>query len=215
MEQANFSNSKNTETILAVSNKHWLASVLPAILTFLSIIWILSFDLLNAIMGIALLFYSGTWFLSNRNTSWVLTNDLLIIKSGFLPWKKIYYEIPKEDIYEAYFSQGVAGSLIGYATLVVRRNDGLSSFFTFTKMTNKEEIVGNINTLVGKLKKQQEHIVANTGEVVKELKKQNNQSFQNYSVADELYKLSTLREKGLITEEEFNSQKKKLIENQS
>lgn len=80
-------------------------------------------------------------------------------------------------------------------------------------MTNKEEIVGNINTLVGRLKKQQEHIVANTGEVVKELKKQNNQSLQNYSVADELYKFLTLREKSLIAEEELNSQKKKLIEN--
>ena len=36
-------------------------------------------------------------------------------------------------------------------------------------------------------------------------------SKENESVADELIKLNELKEKGLLTEEEFNEQKKKLL----
>ena len=50
------------------------------------------------------------------------------------------------------------------------------------------------------------------------LVKKINSSFQNsnkasshYSIADELTKLGKLKEKGLLTEEEFNEQKKKLL----
>lgn len=208
MEQVNFLHNKNTEIILAYSKKHWFASILPAFLVFLGIAWILSFKIFNIILGLLLLFYAGTRLLANRQTSWMLTNDLLIIKSGFLPWRRVYYEIPKEDIYEAYFTQGIAGSMLKFATIVVRRNDGSASYFSESKMADFEEMIGRINDVVVKLKKSNQHIVANTGEIVSELKRQNANA---QLIADELYKLSALKEKGLITDEEFNAQKRKLI----
>lgn len=207
MEQANFSNQRNAEIILAVSYKHWRANISPILLMIVGGILLFSSKMWGITIGVSLLYFAGTRFLSNKQTSWVLTNDLLIIKSGFLPWKRIYYEVPKEDIYEAYFSQGILDSFFGSATLVIRRTDGLASTIAFKKMTNKEDIIGNINASIREHKKYPQHIASNTSDIVQELRFQNAKS----SVADELYKLSILKEKGLISTEEFEAHKRKLI----
>ena len=104
---------------------------------------------------------------------------------------------PKEDIYEAYYSKTMFGSFLGYATITVRRTEGSTSSFFATGMTNSGEITGSINALV------------------RDLKKSPKQNFVNVnahpSLADELQKLVELKNQGLLTEEEFNAQKQKLI----
>ena len=194
MEQIGHSQGRKTETILAVSTKHWAIYILPGIATLLGLFLLI---VKSYFFAGALLLYGITKILSNRSTVWVLTNEDLVIRSGFLPWRKTYFEIPKEDIYEAYYSKTMFGSFLGYATITVRRTEGSTSSFFATGMTDPGEIIGSINALV------------------RDLKKRPQQNFVNVnahpSLADELQKLVELKNQGLLTEEEFNAQKQKLI----
>lgn len=144
-----------------------------------------------------LLIVGITKTLSNRSTSWTLTDEDLIIKSGFLPWNKIYLEIPKEDLYEALYSRGFFATIFGFGTLTIRRTEGTTSSFTTSGMTNPQEITGSINSLVREIKKKSRMNFINIT--------------NNQSVADEINKLLELKNQGLINEEEFAIQKQRLI----
>lgn len=196
MDQVRFSHDRTTGTILAISKKHWSTYIWPAFVVLLGLTFLLS---KNYIFGSIILIIGVTKILSNKSTSWTLTDEDLIIRSGFLPWRKIYFEIPKEDIYEAFYSYGFFANIFGFGNLTIRRTEGTTSSFSCSGMTNPKEIVGSINSLVREIKKNPKANFLNIN--------------SNYSVADELQKLVELKNQGLLNEDEFNAQKRKLIDN--
>ena len=80
---------------MAISKKHWSTYIWP---TFAVLLGLLFLIVKSYIFGFILIIVGITKVLSNKSTFWTLTEEDLIIKSGFLPWKKTYFEIPKEDI---------------------------------------------------------------------------------------------------------------------
>ena len=194
MEQIRFSHDRNVDTILSVSKKHWSTYIIPFFGLLLGLLFLFG---KTYFIGIGLLFFGILKILSNRSTSWLLTNEDLIIKSGFLPWKKTYFEIPKEDIFEAFYSHGLFANIFGYGRLTIRRTDGTTSAFSTGGMTNPKEIIGSINSLVREIKKNRKMNFLNVN--------------NNHSIADEINKLVELRNQGLLNDEEFNIQKQRLI----
>lgn len=63
----------------------------------------------------------------NKTFTWTFDDSKLIIKSGFLPWKKSYYTVPIEDVYEACLTQSTLSNILGRADIVIRKTDGVSS----------------------------------------------------------------------------------------
>lgn len=203
MEETKKSTLDAHSNIVCESKKHWSTYILPIILIFHAIpflfmglyggvrliVWLIA--------GVILLFVTMNSILRNLSTKWILTQEELIIKSGFLPWKKTYFEIPIETIYEAYYQYGFWAKIFGYGHLNIRRTEGSTSSFRTTAMTNCDVITQSINTEVKTLKKS------------KQVPQQS--SVTQYSVADELMKLSELMTKGIITQEEFAEQKAKLL----
>lgn len=188
--------SKDENKILCVSKKHWTSNILP--IAFLVVGCVLLIYKI-AFWGYIVIFASITKILSNRATTWTLSEEKLIIRSGFLSWKKTYFEIPREEFYEAFYSKSFWGMFLGYAQITIRRNEGITSSFSSKRMTNFKDITTSINTIASNIKKQ----------------KAQPQSFiinQNISVADEIQKLVHLKAQGILSEEEFNIQKERLLQ---
>ncbi len=194
MEQIRQSHDRTVNTILAISKKHWATYIIPLFALILGLLFVIS---KSYIFGIVLTFFGIIKILSNKSTSWTLTNEDLVIKSGFMPWRKTYFEIPKEDIYEAFYSRSMFGSMFGFGNLAIRRTEGTTSTFSCSGMTDPKEIMGSINSLVREIKKNP---------------KTNTVNFTNtISLADEIQKLVELKNQGILNDDEFNVQKQRLI----
>jgi hypothetical protein len=195
-----------------VSKKHWYSYA--ALIITIPLCYILIFKVpvfLNKyIGGITLIQYIryvpslyGIWLLyvsifgplRYASTKWVFEDDYLTIKSPSPLWNTGSFEIDISDIYEAYFRKTLVGSILGYADISVRRNDGTTSAFSESKMTNYNEIVGQINKRIADLKKEQKAP----------------QGLTSNSLSAELEKLANMRKTGTLTEEEFTEMKRKLI----
>lgn len=194
MEQIRYSHDQISKTIIAISKKHWSTYIWPVVASVLGLILLIGKSYL---LGIIFLPAGVMKILSNKSTSWILTDQELIIRSGFLPWRKTYLEIPKEDIYEAFYSNGFLANIFGYGSLTIRRTDGTTSAITNDGMTNPKEIIGAINSLVREIKKNLSGNQLN----------HNNLAI----IADEIEKLIELKNQGLIDNEEFLFYKQKLI----
>lgn len=186
------------KTILCVSKKHWFAYVFPIIIILFGVSFILSNGWISKLIGVFISLYGVYCFLAYKNTTWTLTDEELIIESGYY-LGSFYHDILIEDIYEAGYKKGIMGRILGYGMLIIKKTDGRATLIGTTKMDNIEEMVGNINALVKEKKTMPKTDFVNIPPQ------------QGNSVVDELYKLSELKDKGLLTEEEFNKQKNKLI----
>lgn len=202
------SNHRNNCKVVVESKKHWVAYILPVILLLIFgvpfLIGVLAgfYDPKNFIMlmiPLPVVFLSIFAIINNQSISWTLTEEELIIKSGFLPWKKMYYLIPVEDIYEAYYSTGFLATIFGFGDLSIRRTEGSTTGFTFRTMNKHKEISGEINSRVRgykKLKYNQPSVSLLT---------------KGNSVIDELSQMAALKKEGLLTPEEFQQMKSVLL----
>lgn len=198
--------SANHVAIICESNKHWSSYILPVFFLVLGILFIL-FGLVTSktfriilISGIIITSSSIMKILFYKSVKWILTKENLIIKFGVLPWKKTHFEVPIENIYEAYYQFGFWGKILDFGHLNIRRTEGSTTNFKATKMTNHKLLTQTINIEIKKLKK-----LAN-----QEIYKINTTT--DFSVSDELFKLNELYEKSVLTKEEFNQQKSKLLQ---
>ena len=193
-----------------VSKKHWYSYI--AIIIVFPITYILLFTapsfLDRFIEGIPLIeylryipFLYGLWFLYvsimgpilNASKKWEFENGNLTVQSSF----RGVFNMDISQIYEAYYNQKFLGSIFGFGTITVRRTDGTASNFSEKTMTNCEKMVMAINDAVLESKK-----TSNQPTIIK----------TENSLSDELKKLSELHKDGLLTDEEYEKSKRKLIE---
>lgn len=199
-ERSTSHTSARSSTVVCRSQKHGIVYVgpvlglliLPAFYYFIPIIW--------TWVPILLAATSLTMHILNlRSTSWELTEEGLTIRSGFFSWQQFHYEIHLSMIYEAYYEHGLIPNLLGYGHLNLRRTDGSTSSFRTTCMTLPDEMTGSINRLVNL---RNEALAA---------RHQGATSAGGGGLADELHKLSIVYEKGLLTREEFEQLKQRIL----
>ena len=195
METFEQSNPTNTSDIIAVSKKHWCTLIIPVILCFICLNLFLTKHPILAAICLAIAIPRTIAIL---RTSWTLTPQFLIIQGGFLPWKRIYLQIPKENIYESFYSKSLLGTIFGFSNITIRKTDGNTSGLEGYFMNNAKQFTSEINSMVYDLKKKEAPIATFV--------------HSNHSVADEIQKLAQLRNQGVITEEEFQVQKAKLMQ---
>lgn len=187
----------NDNSVVACeSKKHWVVFVIPFFMIIVGLFFMLTTMKYYIMAGIVIILFSVMKILDYKSSKWILTKNELIIKSGFMPWKKTYFDIPIENIFEAYYEHDLLSNIFGYGHLNIRRTDGSTSTFRTTKMKNQKKITSNINTMVRELKNQEK--IMNIPQSV-------------VSTVDELYKLSQLKQQGVLTDEEFERMKQKLI----
>jgi uncharacterized membrane protein YdbT with pleckstrin-like domain len=182
---------------------HWIALVMPAIATVATFVAMLllydAFDveILDIVVGIA-----GTLFLLaypvRRLVDWltshfVVTSDRIIHRRGFIA--KYSMEVPLEAINDVRFEQGIVDRMIGAGTLVVQ-SASEAGRQVFDHIRSPEDVQKTIYHQ-GELN-QQRMLTGSGGRGVP-------------STASELERLADLRARGVLTEEEFQTQKRRIL----
>jgi membrane protein YdbS with pleckstrin-like domain len=191
---------------------HWIALVLPSLATIGVVIagfWLISkFDgVVNWVvlvgMAILLIFYPVrrlVWWLTSY---FVVTTDRLIHREGWIA--KHSMEIPLEAINDVRFRQTVFERIIGAGTLVVQ-SASESGREEFKAIRNPEEVQKTIYHQ-GEMNQQRMFRTAGTTAVPPPP----SGVPMAPSTVSELERLADLRAKGVLTEDEFQAQKARIL----
>ena len=183
---------------------HWIALVMPAIATVLALaVMIVLYEtfeerILDTIVGIA-----GTLFLLaypvRRLVDWltshfVVTSDRIIHRRGFIA--KYSMEVPLEAINDVRFEQGILDRVIGAGTLIVQ-SASEAGRQVFDHIRRPEDVQKTIYHQ-GELNQQRMVAGSRGGQ-------------GSPSRTSELERLADLRARGVLTEEEFQAQKRRIL----
>lgn len=147
-------------------------------------------------LGIAGIIVTASWLVMNlvkwRTTYFVVTSHRLIYRQGVVSREGV--EIPLERVNNVNFTQSMFERLLGVGDLLIE-SGGQDGQQTFTDIAQPERVQNIIHSTI-----------QNRG----------NMRFTGApsvaSVADELERLEALRDRGTLTEDEFQEQKRRIID---
>jgi len=209
---------ENEELVLEL-RPHWIAIVVPAIVTILVVAgWILALTYApddgtsrsivvwgaSAIGVFLLIAFPVRKFIAWATSYFVVTSDRVIHREGWIAKRSM--EIPLEAINDVRFHQGVFERLIGAGDLII---SSASEFGrqVFGDIRNPEEVQKAISHQ-GELNKERMYRGGGWGSAAPA---QATMPPASASTTGELERLAELRNKGVLTEDEFQSQKKRIL----
>ncbi|HDH03813.1 MAG TPA: PH domain-containing protein [Actinobacteria bacterium] len=189
------------ERVLTEFRPHWKLLIAPVALLLLSIVVAIAFASVTEISGIVgvavpvgvvllgLGFGAKSW-VDWFFTKYIITNERLVIREGLIARRG--KEIPLERIDNVSFSQTVGERILRSGDLIVE-SAGEGGQSRYTDIPQPEETQSMIYRI------REARILALEGA-------------GNRSSADEISKLADLRDQGVITEEEFEKKKRRLLD---
>jgi membrane protein YdbS with pleckstrin-like domain len=209
---------ENEELVLEL-RPHWIAIVVPAIVTILVVAgWILALTYApddgtsrsivvwgaSAIGVFLLIAFPVRKFIAWATSYFVVTSDRVIHREGWIAKRSM--EIPLEAINDVRFHQGVFERLIGAGDLII---SSASEFGrqVFGDIRNPEEVQKAISHQ-GELNKERMYRGGGRGSAAPA---QGTMPPASASTTGELERLAELLNKGVLTEDEFQSQKKRIL----
>jgi uncharacterized membrane protein YdbT with pleckstrin-like domain len=196
------------ERVVVELRPHWIALVGPGVVALLVVIgWIVAFAkapnsgagrtvvIWGAVLvGLLLLAaYAVPRVIAWATSIFVVTTDRVIHRRGLIA--KYSMEIPLEAINDVRFEQGVFERMIGAGSLVIE-SAGERGRQAFSDIRHPEEV--------------QREIYAQ-GETNKQRMYQGGPPRGAPSTAGELERLADLRDRGVLTPEEFEAQKRRIL----
>jgi uncharacterized membrane protein YdbT with pleckstrin-like domain len=191
------------EELILDLRPHWIALVMPAIATIatLAVMTVLyeTFDesILDNVVGIAgalfLVAFPVRKLVAWLTSHFVVTSDRIIHRRGWIA--KYSMEVPLEAINDVRFEQGIVDRVIGAGTLVVQ-SASEAGRQVFDHIRNPEEV---------------QKTIYHQGELNKQRGMGGGASRPSHSSTSELERLADLRARGVLTEEEFQAQKRRLL----
>ena len=192
---------------------HWVALVGPIAVTILVIVgWILAFLYApedgsgrNAVIWaslaiglLVLIWYPLRAFIAWATSNFAVTSDRIIHREGFLA--KHTMEIPLEAINDIRFQQSLFERMVGAGDLVIQSASEFGRN-VFANIRNPEHV---------------QRTIYEQGERNKERMYRGRDAARGLSpsapaVATELERLAELRDRGVLTEAEFQNQKKRIL----
>ncbi|MGA9159243.1 MAG: PH domain-containing protein [Actinomycetota bacterium] len=212
---------ENEELVLEL-RPHWIALVMPAIVTILVIAgWILAVTYgPDSGTGRDVAFWGATavavfilfWFPVRKFVAWVtsyfvVTSDRIIHREGWIAKRSM--EIPLEAINDVRFHQGVFERMIGAGDLII---SSASEFGreVFGDIRNPEHVQKTIYQQ-GELNQNRMYRGAGRGPTAPAPAAVPTMPPASPATSGELERLAELRDRGVLTEDEFKVQKKKIL----
>jgi uncharacterized membrane protein YdbT with pleckstrin-like domain len=182
---------------------HWIALIMPAVATIAALaVMIVLYetfdeDILDNVVGVAgalfLLAYPVRKLVDWLTSHFVVTSDRIIHRRGFIA--KYSMEVPLEAINDVRFEQGVIDRIIGAGTLVVQ-SASEAGRQVFDHIRKPEEV---------------QKTIYHQGELNQQRMMGGRAAGSSHSSASELERLADLRARGVLTEDEFQAQKRRLL----
>lgn len=197
---------KNDENVVIVIRSHWLLIVWPIVLTVIGLIIGILFGgyvyILPLILG-CYLFYK---IIQRNNNLWAVTNLRVIDEFGVFTLNS--KESPLDKINNVTYNQTVWGRIFGYGNVQIQTAAEIGST-TYYMVEKPKKLKDTITLMQEEYKRSQ--IISQAQELAKAISS-GSQRQSKSDIATELEKLFELKQKGVISEEEFNQGKKKILE---
>jgi uncharacterized membrane protein YdbT with pleckstrin-like domain len=191
------------EELILDRRPHWIALLGPALVAVagLALAWWLSTLMDSAawlpwvVYVVLLLVYPVPKVVSWLTSNFAVTSDRVIHREGFIAKRSM--EIPLEAINDVRFDQGIIDRMLGAGTLVIQSasEQGRQIF------DNIRDPEGVQRTIYQEGERNKERMYQGRGSAVPAAP----------SVTTELERLADLRAKGILTDEEFQAQKARIL----
>lgn len=197
---------KKDENVVLLIRTHWFVLLIPIILVIIGIIIWIRIGGYGYIIPIIMFCYLGYEILERNYNLWVVTNLRVIDEFGVLSHNS--KESPLDKINNVTYNQSIIGRMFGFGNVQIQTAAEIGST-TYYTVERPKELKDAITQMQEDYKKAQ-----NLYQAV-ELAKAISTSTPNHSktdVADELEKLFELKKRGILTEEEYDARKKKILD---
>jgi uncharacterized membrane protein YdbT with pleckstrin-like domain len=195
----------DNETVVLDLHPHWWYFIEAAVALVISLILgilTVAFDLPNWTRWVCLVLIVGSalWMLSRflkwRTTNFVVTSDRVIFRHGL--FAKSGMEIPLERVNSVHFHQGIMERILGAGDLMIESGAELGQQ-RFTDVKHPDQVTNTIH----------QQMDANEDRMYGGMRGAN--AAAGLDVAGQLEKLEGMLQRGTITQDEFDSQKRKLL----
>ena len=132
---------------------------------------------------------------SLRSIQWVITEDRLLLKRGFLPWTKATWSYAS-GLHDVSRSVGFFSFAFGYGTIELTTTHGTTQRVSEHYMKNTDALMEAVLELMNRWAKK---------------KNQSEARDSSKSTVDELTSLAELLDKGAVTQSEFDQMKAEIL----
>lgn len=195
---------KKGERVILITKPHWFTLGVPFLIMLTgSIIGIIigNYGLIVALILIGYFIYE---IIKRNNNLWAVTNLRVIDEHGV--FSNNTKESPLDKINNISYRQSFWGKLFGYGNVEIQTAAEIGST-TYFAVENPKELKDTITHMQEEYKQQQIKYQATELASAIVAGQKNNRT----DVASELEKLFELKEKGILTEEEYNARKTKIL----
>jgi uncharacterized membrane protein YdbT with pleckstrin-like domain len=198
---------KHEEKVILITRPHWFTIMFPVLLGLIGIaggIVLSAFGLVLGGIPVALILagYAGYKILERNRNIWAVTNMRVIDEEGI--FSSDTKESPLDKINNVSYSQSFWGKIFGYGKVDIQTAAEIGET-TYNNVESPGKLKDAITTMQEEYKKMQMKRQA------KEFADAIGTANDN-DIGTELEKLNQLKEKGIITSEEFEAGKKKLLQ---
>jgi uncharacterized membrane protein YdbT with pleckstrin-like domain len=196
---------KTDEKIILITKPHWLTLGIPFLITLTgSIIGIFigSYGLLAVLILMGYFFYK---ILERNNNIWAVTNLRVIDEFGVI--SNNAKESPIDKINNVSYRQSFWGKIFGFGDVQIQTAAEIGST-VYVAVDDPKKLKDTITQMQEEYKQTQ--IKKQANELASAIV--NGQKNSSSDVASEIEKLFDLKQKGILTEEEFNYRKKKILD---
>jgi uncharacterized membrane protein YdbT with pleckstrin-like domain len=195
---------KNDEKIVLEIRLHWLTLCMPVLIALVLMVVgkiIGGYGLLLSLTGVLIVAY---FLIARQNNVWVVTNFRIVDEKGVLSSNS--KESPLEKINNVSYHQSLWGKIFNFGSVQIQTAAEIGA--TTVNMLEKPKLLKDTITQMQEEYKQYQ-IKKQAAELANAII--TSQKKEGTDIAEELEKLYALKEKGILTEEEYAAQKAKIL----
>jgi uncharacterized membrane protein YdbT with pleckstrin-like domain len=195
---------KKNEKVILLTKPHWLTLVGPTLITLIPLILGFIIGGIGIFIGMVFILYFIYKVIERNNNLWVVTNLRVIDEFGV--FSNNSKESTLEKINNVSYSQSFWGKILGYGNVQIQTAAEIGST-TYFSVENPKKLRDSITQMQEEYKNDQ--IKMQATELANAIL--TGQQKIKTDVASELEKLFELKQKGILTEEEYNNRKTKIL----
>jgi len=196
---------KKDENVVLVIRPHWLLLVWPVILTVIGLMLGIYLGGYGYIIPLVLICYLLYKIIQRNNNLWAVTNLRIIDEDGVFSVNS--KESPLDKINNVTYNQSLWGRMFDFGNVQIQTAAEIGS--TTNYMVEKpNKLKDTITTMQEEYKRSQ---ISSQAKEFASAISSGSQKQSKSDIASELEKLFELKQKGILSEEEFNMGKKKIL----
>ena len=197
---------KQDENVVLVIRPHWILLFWPVLLAVAAIVAGILIGGYGYIIPLIFVCYTGYKLVERNRNIWVVTDLRVIDEYGVFSYNS--KESPLDKINNVSYNQTFWGRIFGYGNVQIQTAAEIGST-TYHNVEKPKVLKDTITQMQEDYKKSQ--IYNQAKELAKAIVSESKNS-AGTNAADEVEKLYDLKQRGILTEEEYNARKKKLLE---